>query len=377
MQNESADIICIGAGISGAVIAERYASLGKKVLVLEKRDHIGGNCYDYFNEDGILVSKYGPHLFHTNFEDVWRYVQHFSEWYKYEHHVMAQVENKLVPVPVNIQTVNLIFGLNIKNEEEMKIWLSEHQVKNQSPQNSKEAAEARVGVELYQKIFENYTKKQWAQSPDTLDAEVLSRIPVRTTFEKRYFTDKYQFLPEKGYTKFFEKMFDHPNITVKLNSDYFDLKDELPKYEKLFYTGPIDQFFEFRNNLKEKLEYRSLRFEHETMNTEFYQNHAVINFPEESVPYTRIVEYKHMTGQKHPKTTIVREYPSSEGEPFYPVPTAKNRAIYEKYKKEADKLTNIYFVGRLANYKYFNMDQAFKNALDLFSSLQAETAELT
>lgn len=364
-------ILIIGAGISGAVLAERYAQLGKQVLILEKRDHIGGNCYDYYNDDGILVSKYGAHLFHTNEKDVWAYVQRFGEWYPYEHRVLAKVDGQLVPVPVNITTVNRLLGTQIKSEAEMEAWLAAHQVPNPDPQNGKEAALARVGPALYEKIFKNYTKKQWDKYPEELDASVLNRIPVRTNFDDRYFNDKYQALPKGGYTKLFAKMLDHPNITVQLNTDYFDVRTQLTGFEKLFYTGPIDQFFDFKFKVQRALEYRSLRFEHQTLNQEYFQENSVVNYPNEEA-FTRIVEYKHITGQQHPKTTIVREFSTDEGEPYYPVPNPANQAIYDQYKAEADKLENIYFVGRLANYKYFNMDQAFKNALDLFQRLEPE-----
>lgn len=364
------DIIVVGAGISGATIAERYTTvLNKKVLVLEKRDHIGGNCYDFVNSDGILVSKYGAHLFHTNDLEVWKYIQKFSDFVPYQHHVLAKVEGKLVPVPVNIDTVNKLLNLHIQNEKEMKKWLSQNQIPNPNPQNGEEAALARVGKILYEKIFKNYTKKQWDKDPSELDAEVLNRIPVRTNFDNRYFSDTYQAQPKEGFTKLFEKMLGNKNITVKLNTDFFSIKNELKNYEKLFYTGPIDQFFASLG--KPQLEYRSLRFEPETLDQEHFQENSVINYPNPNVPFTRIVEYKYITGQIHPKTTIVREYSSSEGEPYYPVPNAKNHALYEEYKKEAEKLEKegIYFVGRLANYKYFNMDQAFKNSLGLFGRL--------
>jgi UDP-galactopyranose mutase len=367
--NYQADIIVIGAGISGSVLAERYANLGKKVLILEKRDHIGGNCYDYYNEAGILVAKYGPHIFHTNDEQVWEYVNRFSKWQPYEHRVVAKVDGQLVPVPVNITTVNNLFGLKLKTEGQMKKWLASHQVANDAPRNGKEAALARVGPILYEKIFKNYTKKQWDKLPEELDASVLNRIPVRTTFDDRFFTDTYQALPAEGYTKLFAKMLDHPRIKVLLETDFFDVKKEISSYEKLFYTGPIDRFFEFKKGLTEKLEYRSLRFEHETLDQESYQGHAVVNYPNEE-QFTRIVEYKHFTGQQHPQTTIVKEYGTAEGEPYYPVPSPRNQKLYEKYQRQAAKLPNVHFVGRLANYKYFNMDEAFKNALDLFNQLE-------
>lgn len=369
LSRKPADILIIGAGISGAVLAERYAASGKKVLIIEKRDHIAGNCYDYYNEAGILVSKYGAHLFHTNYDDVWKYVKRFGDWYKYEHKVLAKVDGQLVPVPVNIKTVNMLLGTNIRNKKQMKAWLAENQVKNAHPSNGQEAALARVGPILYEKIFKNYTKKQWDKYPEELDASVLNRIPVRSDFDDRYFSDTYQFLPKGGYTKLFKKMLIHPNIQILRNTDYFDVRDDLPEFEKVFYTGPIDQFFDFKFSLEEKLEYRSITFVHETLNQEFFQENSVVNYPNDE-EFTRIVEYKHITGQKHPQTTIVKEYTSDEGEPYYPVPNPRNQAIYNRYKKEAEKLTNIYFVGRLANYKYFNMDQAFKNALDLFAKLQ-------
>lgn len=372
----SADIIIIGAGISGAVLAERYAELGKRVLVMEKREHIGGNCFDYINEAGILVSKYGAHLFHTNDEGVWKYVQRFGKWYPYEHRVRAKVDGKFVPVPVNITTVNMLFGLNLQTEAEMKTWLEGVQIPHQHPQNSKEASLARVGEVLYEKLFKNYTKKQWDKYPEELDASVLNRIPIRTNNDDRYFSDKYQYLPVGGYTKIFEKMLAHPNITVLLDTDFFSVRDQLQGYQKLFYTGPIDQFFDFKFSVKRKLEYRSITFVHETLEMEKYQPSAVVNYPNEE-KFTRIVEYKHFTGKtkdsktpSNKRTTIVKEYTTADGEPYYPVPNPDNERIYQEYKKEAEKLRNIYFVGRLANYKYFNMDQAFRNALDLFASLE-------
>jgi len=369
---EAAQIVIIGAGISGAVLAERYASLGKKVLVIERRDHIGGNCYDYVDEAGILVSKYGAHLFHTNHEEVWEYVNRFAIWYNWEHRVLAHVEGKLVPIPVNIQTVNRLFDLHIGSEQEMIKWLDDHRPRIDHPKNGEEAALARVGPILYEKMFRHYTKKQWDKYPEELDAEVLNRIPVRTNFDDRYFSDKYQALPQGGYTRLFEKMLDHPNITVKLNTDYFDIKDQIQKPEKLFYTGPIDRYFDFKFSLEEKLEYRSIRFMSETIEQEYYQENSVVNYPGTEVDFTRIIEYKHFGNQKSDKTTIVKEYTVDGGEPYYPILNERNRSIYEKYNQEAQKLTDIYFVGRLANYKYFNMDEAFKNALELFEKLRKE-----
>lgn len=364
------DILIIGAGISGAVLAERYASIGKKVLIIEKRNHIAGNCYDYIDKNGILVSKYGAHLFHTNDETVWEYVNKFSEWYPWEHKVIARVGDKTVPIPVNITTVNKLFGTIITNEEEMKIWLEEHRSPIAKPSNGEEAVLSRVGPILYEKMFKHYTKKQWDKYPAELDASVLERIPVRTNYDDRYFSDTYQALPKGGYTQLFENILDHPNIEVLLETDYFDVKDQYTNYEKLFYTGPVDRFFEFRHSLLEKLEYRSINFVSETIDAEFFQENSVVNYPGTEVDFTRIIEYKHFGNQKSGKTTIVKEFTVDEGEPYYPVPNPRNQEIYARYKAEAGQLTDVYFVGRLANYKYFNMDQAFKNALDLFDQLE-------
>lgn len=364
------DILIIGAGISGATLAERYASIGKKVVIVEKRDHIAGNCFDHYDQNGILVSKYGAHLFHTNEEEVWEYVNRFSDWYKWEHKVIARVDDKTVPIPVNITTVNTLFDANIKTEEEMQTWLNENRVAFDPAKNGEEAVLNRVGEVLYEKMFKHYTKKQWDKYPDELHASVLERIPVRHNYDDRYFSDKYQALPKKGYTKIFEKMLDHPNITVMLSTDYFDVKDQISGYEKLFYTGPIDRFFEFKNKNLDKLEYRSINFVTEQVDQEYYQENSVVNYPGQEVDFTRIIEYKHFGNQQSDKTSIVKEYTVDDGEPYYPVPNEKNQAIYDQYKKEADKLEDVYFVGRLANYKYFNMDQAFKNALDLFKTLE-------
>ena len=368
--NKVYDIVIIGAGISGSVLAERYAQTGKKVLIIEKRNHIGGNCYDFIDENNILVSKYGAHLFHTNDEDVWQYVNRFAQWYPWEHKVIADVDGKLVPIPVNITTVNKLFDRDIQTEEEMQQWLENNRPDIKNPANGKDAALSKVGPVLYEKMFRHYTKKQWDKFPEELDASVLNRIPVRTNKDDRYFTDKYQALPIGGYTKLFEKMLNHPNIHVMLNTDYFEIKETIKGYEKLFYTGPIDAFFQFKHGLKEKLEYRSINFVVETVDMEYFQSNSVVNYPGTEVDYTRIIEYKHFGNQKSDKTTIVKEYTVADGDPYYPVPNEKNQRIYEKYKKEADKLTDIFFVGRLANYKYFNMDQAFKNTLDLFKELQ-------
>jgi len=370
------DILVIGAGISGAVLAERYASIGKKVLIIEKRGHIAGNCFDYIDENGILVSKYGAHLFHTNDETVWEYVNFFSDWYDWAHKVIARVDGKTVPIPVNITTVNTLFEQQIATEAEMNSWLESNRIHFERPSNGEEAVLNRVGLELYEKMFKHYTKKQWDKFPAELDASVLERIPVRQNYDDRYFSDKYQALPKGGYTQLFEKILAHPNIEVMLNTDFFDVKDQFEGYEKLFYTGPVDRYFEFKHSLIEKLEYRSINFVSETHDLEFFQENSVVNYPGTEVDFTRIIEYKHFGNQKSEKTTVVKEFTIDEGEPYYPVPNPRNQEIYAMYKAEADKLTDVYFVGRLANYKYFNMDQAFKNALELFDSLEKAHSNL-
>lgn len=364
------NIVIIGAGISGSVLAERYAAMGKKVLIIEKRDHIAGNCFDFYDDNGILTSQYGAHLFHTNDEGVWDYVNQFADWYPWSHRVIARVDDKTVPIPVNITTVNTLFRTNIKTETEMQDWLEKNRIPFDQPENGEEAVLNKVGEVLYNKMFKHYTKKQWDKYPAELHASVLERIPVRDNYDDRYFSDTYQALPKGGYTKMFENILANPNIIILLNTDYFEVQDQLGEYEKLFYTGPIDRFFQFNENLKEKLEYRSINFVTEQLDQEYFQENSVVNYPGEEVDFTRIVEYKHFGNQQSEKTSIVKEYTVDEGEPYYPVPNDKNQEIYAQYKAEADKLTDVYFVGRLANYKYFNMDQAFRNALDLFFDLE-------
>lgn len=365
------DIVIIGAGISGLTLAERYASIGRRVLIIEKRSHIGGNCHDFINEHGILIATYGPHYFHTNDDGVWEYVNRFSEWNFYEHRVVAHVDNKIVPIPVNQTTVNTLFNANIHSEEDAKKWFEENRELIKNPQNAENAVINRMGKILYELLFRGYTTKQWGLDPRGLDAEVTNRIPLRYNNDDRYFTDVHQAMPANGYTKFFEKMIDHDMITVIYGVDYEEIKEKIQGYEKLFFTGRIDKYF---NEEFGALQYRSLCFEYETLDQEWFQQHSQENYPALDVPFTRVVEYKRATGQQHPKTTISREYPTWDGEPYYPVPSKQNREIYAKYQESANKLEkqNIYFVGRLANYKYFNMDQAFRNALDLFERLESD-----
>lgn len=364
------DILVIGAGISGSVIAERYAKQGKKVLVLEKRDHLGGNCFDYQNQHGIRVSKYGAHLFHTNSQKVWNYLQDFAQWKPYEHQVLAKVDSKLINLPVNINTINQFFDKNFKTAEEMESFLKTKTESIENPKTSKDWALSKIGKELYQAIFENYSQKQWSLDLSELDSEVISRLPVRYSKDNRYFTDQYQALPENGFGNLFKKILSSENIKVILNTDYFKVKEKLPKFEKVFYTGPIDKYFDYRYGA---LEYRSLNIQFEDHQLEQYQENAAINYPSLDYPFTRIIEYKHIYPSESEWTTISKEYPVWGGEPYYPVPRQKNKEIYQKYSQEAKKLEDkgIHFLGRLARYKYINMDQAFAEALNLYQKLSS------
>jgi len=362
--------LVIGAGLSGSVIAERISNvLNQKVIIIEKRNHIGGNCYDYVDEDtGILINKYGAHLFHTNYKDVWDYVNKFCEWERWEHKVFGLVDNKFVSIPVNITTVNLLCGENIKDEKEMEEWLAKNQVKYDEIINSEQMAKSRIGNILYDKLIKHYTYKQWNKFPEELDKSVLERIPIRNNFDTRYFSDKYQALPKKGYTHFFEKLLNNDNIEIKLNTDFIDFRknNDLSIFKKIIYTGPIDQYF---NSDLDKLEYRSINFKIEKyFNVNFFQPNSVINYPSNDCDFTRIVEYKHFLNQNSKHTVIVSETTTDKGEPYYPIPNCRNMELYEKYKKMAEEEKNVFFLGRLANYKYFNMDQAIKNSLDFFYS---------
>ena len=358
-------IVIVGAGLSGCTLAEQFASEGHTVTLLEKRDHIAGNCYDYVNEKGILINKYGPHFFHTNSERVWDYIQRFSEWMPWKHKTVGIYKDKTFPIPVNITTVNTLLGKNIQTEEEMRAFMDTIQEPTDKPTNSEEVALSRVGRELYEVIFRGYTKKQWEREPSELDPSVLARIPVRYNFDDGYFSDKYQVLPKNGYTAFCEKMIANPLIQVHLSTEY---DPEVHKGDKVFYTGPID--FYFRDKGLPSLEYRSLRFELEERPEEHYQQNSLMNYTDETVPYTRICEYKHLLDQKAEGTTIVKEYPSSTGEPYYPIPSQRNQDLYEQYKQLSLEEKGVYFVGRLANYKYFNMDQAIENALSVYQNLK-------
>jgi UDP-galactopyranose mutase len=363
-------VLIVGAGLSGCTIARILAEKNISVDIIEKRNHIAGNCYDERNEQGILVSRYGAHLFHTNSERVWNFIQSFANWIPWYHKVVGVIGDTMFPIPVNRTTVNTLLNKNLQTDDEMKLWLQENTIACDNPKNSKDIALKRVGSKLYDLIFHNYTYKQWNKYPYELEPSVLERIPVRITNEDGYFSDKYQALPEKGYTEFVRSMIQHPLITVSLQTEYNHSMRSM--YDAVFYTGPIDKYYEEYN--LPKLEYRSIRFETEQLNIDQFQSNSVVNYPSAKESFTRIVEYKHFLNQHVPnKTTIVREYTTEDGEPYYPVPTQRNRELYKQYKSLADNDCNkgVYFVGRLANYKYYNMDEAINAALeecDLFLS---------
>lgn len=357
------DFLIIGAGFAGCVLAERIASqLNRKVLIVEKRDHIGGNCYDYHNDDGVLVHKYGPHYFRTNNKKVFDYLSQFTQWYYCQYKILAFVDGQLLPLPINLDTVNRLYGLNLSSFELEKFFKKLRQpVKN--IRTSEDVVVAQVGRELYEKFFKNYTRKQWGLDPSELDASVCARIPVRNNRDGRYFNDKYQAMPKHGYTEMFRKLISHPNIHLLLKTDYREILNLVP-FNKMIYTGPIDEYFDYKFG---HLPYRSLRFEFETLVQEWYQPVSQVNYPND-YDFTRIVEIKHATGQRHLKTTIVREYPAGEGDPYYPIPNKENHLLYEKYRKETNRLKGIYFLGRLAHYRYYNMDEVVALALELFKT---------
>lgn len=364
------DYLVVGAGFAGATLAERLATqCDKRVLVVEQRPHIGGNAYDYYNEAGLLIHRYGPHIFHTNAKRVFDYLSDFTEWRPYEHRVRASVDGQIVPIPINLDTINRLYGLNL-NAFEVEEFFQKVAEPRTEIRTSEDVVVSRVGQELYRKFFRGYTRKQWDLDPADLDASVIARVPIRTNRDDRYFTDTYQAMPLHGYTRMFERMLAHPNIKIMLNTDYREIQGFIP-YREMIYTGPIDEFFDLCYG---KLPYRSLRFRHEIIDAAWYQEAPVINYPNEH-PYTRVTEFKYLTGQRHPKTAIVSEYSCAEGDPYYPIPRPENAALYRKYQALAECTPGVYFVGRLATYKYYNMDQVTAQALTLFDRLAGAGGE--
>ena len=362
------DYLIVGAGFAGSVLAERLArGSNKKVILCDRRPHIGGNAYDHYNEAGILVHKYGPHIFHTNSREVFEYLSRFTEWRSYQHRVRACVDGQIVPIPINLDTINTLYGLNLTSFE-VADFFKKVAEPIEHIKTSEDVVVSQVGRELYEKFFRNYTRKQWGLDPSELDSSVTSRIPTRTNRDDRYFTDTYQAMPLHGFTRMFENMLDHPNIKLLLNCDYREIEKDIT-FREMIYTGPVDAFFGYCYG---KLPYRSLEFKHETHNVPTFQSAPVINYPNEHL-YTRVTEFKYLTGQEHPKTSIVYEFPRSEGDAYYPIPRKENADLYAKYKALAARTPGTHFVGRLATYKYYNMDQIVGQALTTYAKMTSST----
>ena len=362
--------LVVGAGLTGLTVAERIANcLKENVLIVEKRGHIGGNAYDCYNADGILVHMYGPHIFHTDRKEIYDYLSAFTQWNDYQHRVLTYADGLFMPMPITLPTMNMLYGADFTCFE-MERFLNERAVKIDPVTNSEEYILSKAGPDIYEKFFKNYTAKQWGVPASRLDPSVAARIPVRCSPDTRYFTDKYQGIPKNGYARMCENMTDNKKIKILLNTDYNEISGDI-EYDCLIYTGPVDGFYGLRRGA---LRYRSLRFQFETIDTESYQDAAVVNYPND-YDYTRITEYKKITWQKHAKTSVVKEFPCDGDEPFYPYPTVENGQIYQKYKADAAAEKKVIFAGRLGEYKYYNMDEAIGRALDIFSGLQAPGKE--
>lgn len=365
------DWLIVGAGFAGSVLAERLANEREEsVCLIDRRPHIAGNAYDRFNEAGILVHQYGPHIFHTNSRDVFDYLSRFTTWRPYEHRVLAKVDGQLVPIPINLDTVNKLYGLDLTSEQ-LEAWFAEKAEPILDPRTSEDVVVSKVGRELYEKFFRGYTRKQWGLDPSELDKSVTARVPTRTNRDDRYFNDEFQAMPEHGYTRMFESMVSSPKINVMLQTEYSDICEVIP-HRRTIFTGPIDEFFDYRFG---RLPYRSLRFEHVTRDVEAHQPVAVVNYPQ-SEEYTRVTEYKHLTGQIHHQTSLTFEYPAAEGDPYYPIPRPENAVLYKKYEELTESLADVWFVGRLATYRYYNMDQVVGQALANFRRIMRDVPKI-
>jgi UDP-galactopyranose mutase len=354
------DVVVVGAGFAGSVMAERLArGSGKRVLVVDRRPHIAGNAYDRLDEAGILIHQYGPHIFHTNSPEIFSYLSRFTEWRPYEHRVLAEVRGQLLPIPINRTTLNKLYDTGLADDAAAEAFLKSKAEPVETIRSSKDVVISAVGRELYELFFEGYTRKQWGLDPSQLDKAVTARVPTRTNTDDRYFTDRFQFMPAEGYTRMFERMLDHPNIDLLLGVDWTEL-DGSTTWDHVVFTGPIDEYFDHRFG---KLPYRSLAFQHETLDREWLQPVAVVNYPSEDTPHTRVTEYKHLTGQSAPRTSVTYEYPAEHGDPYYPIPRPENQALYKRYAALADQQEDTTFVGRLATYRYYNMDQVVGQAL--------------
>ncbi len=362
--------LIVGAGLSGSVVAQQLVSRKNcRVVIIDKRQHLGGNCYDHLDSfTNIRINKYGAHLFHTNNDRVWEYINKFGKWLRWEHQVLALIDGMYVPFPVNISTINKLCNQKIKSIDEFNNWIEMNKKHYDVIENSEQMAKSRIGELLYTKLIKDYTYKQWGKWPNELSAEVLARIPVNSSFDNKYFRDKHQALPANGYTAFFEKLLSHPCISLSLNTDFddFRIKHDLGMFDGIIYTGPIDHYF--CDYSLPKLEYRGIDFRTSIMkNKGTLLPNSVVNYPSLKFPYTRIVEYKHFLNQESDHTITIAES-SNDGnpEPYYPVPSKVNREVYTKYQELAalEENQRVYFIGRLASYKYFNMDEAILNALN-------------
>jgi len=375
------DYLIIGSGFAGSVIAERIANvLNKKVLIIEKRNHIGGNCYDYKDKNGIIIHKYGPHLFHTDYKEVFDYLSNFTDWHIYHHRVLAFIDGKKVPIPFNLNTLYMVFPEILARRIEEKL-LSRYAYNSKVPilELKKEEDEdlKLLANYIYEKVFLNYTAKQWGLKPEDIEPGVTGRVPIYISRDDRYFTDKYQMVPVEGYTKIFERMLNHPNIKIMLNTDFkevveIDLENKKvyflgQEFEgKVIFTGMIDEFFEYKFGT---LPYRSLDLEFETLEKNYFQEAAVVNYPND-YDFTRITEFKHIYPVESKKTVILKEYPKSyqtgKDIPYYPVFKEESKELYNRYREIADKFENLILVGRLADYRYYDMDDIVKRALEVF-----------
>ncbi len=359
------DFLIVGAGFAGAVMAERLAvDGGQRVLVIDKRPHIGGNAFDERNAGGHLVHRYGPHIFHTNSADIFSYLSRFTQWRPYEHRVLAAVSDKLVPIPINRTTINELYDLDLQTEAEAAAFLESRQEPVGEVRTSEDVVVSTVGRELFELFFRGYTRKQWGLDPSELDKSVTARIPTRTNDDDRYFTDTFQGMPQDGYTAMFQRLLDHPNIDVRTGVSHQDIAGQV-QYDRLIWSGPVDEYF---GCCFGKLPYRSLKFDHRTLPVAQFQPTGTVNYPSEDVAYTRITEFGHLTGEAGETTSIVYEYPAAEGDPYYPIPRPENQELYTRYARLADASDTI-FVGRLATYRYYNMDQIVGQALATYRRL--------
>ena len=366
------DYLIVGAGFAGSVCARQLADAGKQVLIVDKRAHIAGNAYDLINDHSFLIHKYGPHIFHTNSKKIFEYLSKFTDWRFYEHRVLAYANEKLLPLPINKTTINELYGKNL-DEAGVEAYFESVRHEINPIKNSEDVVLSSVGKELCDLFFRGYTRKQWGLDLSELSAGVAARIPTRTNDDDRYFTDTFQFMPSNGYTKMFEKMLKHPNINIELNKDFKHIRNST-SFKQLIFTGPVDEYFDYKLG---KLPYRSLRFEHQHLELDQLQEVGTVNYPNDH-DYTRITEFKHLTDSSGRRgTSIVKEYPSDIGDPYYPIPRPENESLYKQYQVMANNEPNVYFVGRLAQYRYYNMDQVVGAALALSAEILKEAAAKT